>query len=88
MDLIREVMLVRYRELYGTTFGDPGSVVHAKWDEAFRSTSGIYPGAPFAVARLRAGLTLRMAFPLTTSKPSDFLSGWRLASTLSTHTGW
>jgi hypothetical protein len=27
MDTIREVMLVRYRELYGTTLGDPGSVV-------------------------------------------------------------
>ena len=25
MDLIREVMLVRYRELYGTTLGDPNS---------------------------------------------------------------
>ena len=29
MDLIREVMLVRYRELYGTTLGDAGSVVRA-----------------------------------------------------------
>jgi hypothetical protein len=29
MDLIREVMLVRYRELYGTTLGDPRSVVRA-----------------------------------------------------------
>jgi hypothetical protein len=29
MDLIREVMLVRYRELYGTTLGDPQSVVRA-----------------------------------------------------------
>jgi hypothetical protein len=27
MDTIREVMLVRYRELYGTTLGDPRSVV-------------------------------------------------------------
>jgi len=27
MDLIREVMVVRYRELYGTTLGDPASVV-------------------------------------------------------------
>src|ERR1039457_5875243 len=27
MDLIREVMLVRYRELYGTTLGDPRSVL-------------------------------------------------------------
>jgi len=29
MDWIREVMVVRYRELYGTTLGDPRSVVHA-----------------------------------------------------------
>ena len=30
MDLIREVMLVRYRELYGTTLGDPASVARAE----------------------------------------------------------
>jgi hypothetical protein len=30
MDKIREVMLVRYRELYGTTLGDPASVVRAE----------------------------------------------------------
>jgi hypothetical protein len=29
MDFIREVMVVRYRELYGTTLGDPNSVVRA-----------------------------------------------------------
>jgi hypothetical protein len=29
IDTIREVMLVRYRELYGTTLGDPSSVVRA-----------------------------------------------------------
>lgn len=29
MEAIREVMLVRYRELYGTTLGDPRSVVRA-----------------------------------------------------------
>ena len=29
MHTIREVMAVRYRELYGTTLGDPGSVVRA-----------------------------------------------------------
>lgn len=29
IDQIREVMLVRYRELYGTTLGDPSSVVRA-----------------------------------------------------------
>jgi hypothetical protein len=30
MDTIREVMAVRYRELYGTTLGDSGSVVRAE----------------------------------------------------------
>lgn len=30
MDEIREVMVVRYRELYGTTLGDPDSAVRAK----------------------------------------------------------
>ena len=30
MDMIREVMLVRYRELYGTTLGDPASAVRAE----------------------------------------------------------
>ena len=29
MEMIREVMVVRYRELYGTTLGDPRSVVRA-----------------------------------------------------------
>lgn len=29
INMVREVMLVRYRELYGTTLGDPGSVVRA-----------------------------------------------------------
>jgi len=56
MDLIREVMLVRYRELYGTTFGDPGSVVHAEVGRGVsKSTSGnLPPGAPFCrCARIR-----------------------------------
>jgi len=30
VDLIREVMVVRYRELYGTTLGDPRSMVRAE----------------------------------------------------------
>ena len=37
MDLIREVMLVRYRELYGTTLGDPASVVRAEVRSEVRS---------------------------------------------------
>ena len=30
LNMVREVMLVRYRELYGTTLGDPASVRHAE----------------------------------------------------------
>jgi len=73
MDLIREVMAGGVTRTLCTTFGDPESVVpRRKWDEAFRSTSGIYPGAPFAVARLRPDSLEEWRFPLTTSKPSDF----------------
>jgi len=35
MELIREVMLVRYRELYGTTSGDPASVVRSDVGRGF-----------------------------------------------------
>jgi hypothetical protein len=34
MRTIKEIMLVRYRELYGTTLGDPQSVVRADFDRA------------------------------------------------------
>ena len=54
MDMIREVMLVRYRELYGTTLGDPASVVRAglgthEAPAAFPSISGTC--RPIAVCR-------------------------------------
>jgi len=65
MDLIREVMLVRYRELYGTTLGDPRSVVHA---EVGRGVS-IYLWNLPAERRLPlrayvAGLTLNNGVPI------------------------
>jgi hypothetical protein len=65
MDLIREVMLVRYRELYGTTLGDPRSVVHA---EVGRGVS-IYLWNLPAERRLPlrayvAGLTLKNGVPI------------------------
>ena len=65
MDLIREVMLVRYRELYGTTLGDPRSVVHA---EVGRGLS-IYLWNLPAERRLPlrayvAGLTLKNGVPI------------------------
>jgi hypothetical protein len=65
MDLIREVMLVRYRELYGTTLGNPQSVVHA---EVGRGVS-IYLWNLPAERRLPlrayvAGLTLKNGVPI------------------------
>jgi hypothetical protein len=65
MDLVREVMLVRYRELYGTTLGDPRSVVHA---EVGRGVS-IYLWNLPAERRLPlrayvAGLTLKNGVPI------------------------
>jgi hypothetical protein len=42
MRLVREVMLVRYRELYGTTLGDPRSVVRA--DLNSEGTGHLGPG--------------------------------------------
>jgi len=65
MDLIREVMLVRYRELYGTTLGDPRSVVRA---DVGRGVS-IYLWNLPAERRLPlrayvAGLTLKNGVPI------------------------
>jgi hypothetical protein len=65
MDLIREVMLVRYRELYGTTLGDPRSVVRA---DVGRGVSIYLWGLP-AARRLPlrayvAGLTLKNGVPI------------------------
>jgi len=65
MDLIREVMLVRYRELYGTTFGDPGSVVHA---EVGRGVSiylwNLPPERRLPLRAYVAGLTLKNGVPV------------------------
>jgi len=36
MNFVREVMAVRYRELYGTTLGDPGSVVRVSLGRGMR----------------------------------------------------
>jgi hypothetical protein len=65
MDLIREVMLVRYRELYGTTLGDAGSV----------RRTGVGKGVSIFLWNLRpnrrlplrayvAGLTLKNGVPV------------------------
>ncbi|MGA2235286.1 MAG: hypothetical protein ABSG23_07415 [Terriglobales bacterium] len=65
MDMIREVMLVRYRELYGTTLGDPASVVRA--DVGRGVTIHLWNLPPDRRLPLRAyaaGLTLKNGVPI------------------------
>jgi hypothetical protein len=64
-NLIREVMLVRYRELYGTTLGDPHSVVRA--DVGRGVTIYLWNLPPARRLPLRAyvaGLTLKNGVPI------------------------
>ncbi len=65
IDMIREVMLVRYRELYGTTLGDPRSVV--KTDVGRGVTIHLWNLPPDRRLPLRAyvaGLTLKNGVPI------------------------
>jgi len=65
IDLIREVMLVRYRELYGTTLGDPRSVVRA--DVGRGVTIYLWNLRPQRRLPLRAyvaGLTVKNGVPI------------------------
>ena len=65
MDMIREIMLVRYRELYGTTLGDPASVVRA--DVGRGVTIYLWNLPPDRCLPLRAyvaGLTLKNGVPI------------------------
>jgi hypothetical protein len=65
MDLIREVMLVRYRELYGTTLGDPRTVVRANVGRGV--TIYLWNLPPERRLPLRAyvaGLTLKNGVPI------------------------
>lgn len=65
MDLIREVMLVRYRELYGTTLGDPRSVVRA---DVGRGVAlylwNLPPDRRLPLRAYVAGLTLKNGVPI------------------------
>jgi hypothetical protein len=65
MDLIREVMLVRYRELYGTTLGDPRTVVRA---DLGRGVSiflwNLPPERRLPLRTYVAGLTLKNGVPI------------------------
>jgi hypothetical protein len=65
IELIREIMLVRYRELYGTTLGDPRSVVRA--DVGRGVTIYLWNLPPDRRLPLRAyvaGLTLKNGVPI------------------------
>jgi hypothetical protein len=69
-ELIREVMLVRYRELYGTTLGDPRSVVRADLGthEAGRGVTiylwNLPPDRRLPLRAYVAGLTLKNGVPI------------------------
>jgi hypothetical protein len=65
MRAIREVMVVRYRELYGTTLGDPRSVVQA---EVGRGVTmwfwNLPPGRRLPLRAYVAGFTLKNGVPI------------------------
>ena len=65
MDTIREIMLVRYRELYGTTLGDPASVVRA---DVGRGTSiflwSLPPARRLPLRAYVAGFTVKNGMPI------------------------
>jgi hypothetical protein len=75
VEMIREVMLVRYRELYGTTLADPRSVVRADLghddsgnDKAGRGISiylwSLPPDRRLPLRAYVAGLTLKNGVPI------------------------
>jgi len=65
MDLVQEIMAVRYRELYGTTLGDPSSVVEAR---PGRGTQiflwGLPPERRLPLRAYLAGFTLKNGVPI------------------------
>jgi hypothetical protein len=65
MDLIREVMLVRYRELYGTTLGDPASLVRADVGRGVEIYLwNLPPDRRLPLRAYIAGLTLKNGVPI------------------------
>jgi hypothetical protein len=65
VDLIREVMLVRYRELYGTTLADPNSVVRADVGRGVEiHLWGLPPDRRLPLRAYIAGVTLKNAVPI------------------------
>ncbi len=65
MDTIREVMLVRYRELYGTTLGDARSVVRADVGRGIKIYLwNLPPDRRLPLRAYVAGLTLKNGVPI------------------------
>jgi hypothetical protein len=65
MDRIREIMLVRYRELYGTTLGDPNSVVRAEIGRgAVIHLWNLPPERRLPLRAYVAGFTLKNGVPI------------------------
>jgi len=65
MDLIREIMAVRYRELYGTTLGDPASVVEARPGRGAQIFLwGLPPERRLPLRAYLAGFTLKNGVPI------------------------
>ena len=65
MDLIREIMAVRYRELYGTSLGDPASVVEARPGRGTRIFLwGLPPERRLPLRAYLAGFTLKNGVPI------------------------
>jgi hypothetical protein len=65
MRTIKEIMLVRYRELYGTTLGDPQSVVRADLERAVVIYLwNLPPGRRLPLRAYVAGFTLKNGVPI------------------------
>jgi hypothetical protein len=65
MHAIRDVMVVRYRELYGTTFGDPRSVVRADLGRGVvMHFWGLPPDRRLPLRAYLAGYTLKNGVPI------------------------
>ena len=65
VEMIREIMLVRYRELYGTTLGDPRSVVRAELGRGvIMYFWNLPPSRRLPLRAYVAGFTLKNGVPI------------------------
>lgn len=66
VNMAREVMLVRYRELYGTTFGDPSSAVRANMGRGVSIYLwNLCPARRLPLRAYVAGFTLKNGVPIS-----------------------